>query len=78
MSMLKEFFSENGIGSYARLASAFHSAAVLAWGTHFCWVNHGSIPDPLTLAAMSAFAVAPYASSKAAGAFGTFISPTGK
>lgn len=74
MSWLREVFSEDGQGSFSRVAAAFHTSAVLGWGFQFVHFHH-VIPDPVTLTAMSAFAVAPYAANKAAGAISSFSNP---
>lgn len=73
MSWLREVFSEDGQGSFSRVAAAFHTSAVLAWGFQFVHFHH-VIPDPVTMAAMSGFAVAPYAANKAASAISSFSS----
>ena len=74
MSFLREVFSEDGQGSFSRLASAFHTIAALGWGTHFVWFHH-AIPDPPTLMALGGFVVAPYASNKFANAISSFGGP---
>lgn len=73
MSWLREVFSENGQGSFSRVASAFHTAAAILWGCQFTHA-HGAIPDPATLVALAGFAAAPYAAGKAASAISSFSS----
>jgi hypothetical protein len=75
MSWLREVFSEDGQGSFSRVAAAFHTSSVLAWGFQYVHFHH-IIPDPVTLTALSAFAVAPYAANKAASAISSLSNRT--
>jgi hypothetical protein len=66
---LREVFSEEGQGSFSRVASGLHVVAGLAWVSHFVWHTH-VLPDAATMAGLSAFVVAPYGANKFANAFG--------
>jgi len=74
MSFLREVFSEDGQGSFSRVASGFHVAAALGWITHVVWHTH-ALPDPAALAAIAGFVVAPYGANKLAGALSRSPAP---
>lgn len=76
MNWLREVFSENGQGSFSRLASALHTMGGLGWITHFVVHTH-QLPDAVTLGGIAAFTVAPYAANKAAGAISSFSNGNG-
>jgi len=77
MSWLREVFSEDGQGSFSRLASGFHTVGALGWITHFVVHTH-TLPDPGTVAGLAAFVTAPYASGKISSAISAFSSSAPK
>ena len=77
MSFLREVFSEDGQGSFSRVASGFHTIGVLSWISHFVWI-HGAIPDSVTMLALGGFATVHYAANKTANAISTFGTPGSK
>ena len=44
LAFLKSVFSEDGQGSYSRIASAVITLTVLSWVTHVVWRTH-VVPD---------------------------------
>lgn len=71
MAFIREVFSEGGIGSFSRVASAFHTVAALSWITHFVMHTH-TLPDAATVTGLAAFTTSPYAASKISNAVSSF------
>lgn len=78
--MMKEFvkqtFCENGVGSFARVASGFTTAAAIFCLCYHTIVNH-RIPDAMAAGGLATFAVAPYTASKVSGAVAAFSQGNG-
>lgn len=60
---LREVFSENGVGSFSRVASGLHMVAGITWISHVVWHSH-ALPDIGALGGVTAFVASPYAANK--------------
>lgn len=60
---LREAFSENGVGSFSRVASGIHMVAGIAWVSHVVWHAH-ALPSGDSLAGVAAIMVAPYGANR--------------
>jgi hypothetical protein len=64
LNFIKSIFSEDdGSGSASRLLMVAHAIMGCIWGTHVVYHSH-ALPDPVSLAGVTAFITAPYAVNK--------------
>lgn len=67
----REVFSDNGQGSFARIAAAFTVASAMV-----CLLYHtfhtGHVPDAMASGGLATFGISPYAASRTMSAVGSF------